>query len=660
MVLLLALLLCQSAQESIDRGIEKAKAGDTDGALAEFDRALALDPKNVSALYQRGVARESKGDTPGALEDYGRAIEANGSMPEPYYARAKIFEKQGMIDRAEAEYGSLMKAVPGNPSAWVRRGGVRYRRNNLDGALDDYNHALALDPRSLPALYFRGKVHQDRGELDEALADFSTHVELAPRDPWGQQGRGWIKLLKGDFAGALADANRSIELDPEHYYGYELRCRILRMKGEPRKALADAEKMINLNPKLADPWLACGEIRKRLRQLDDARSDFLQAVKLDPKDLWNTYGLALLDFDERRWAEAVRELRQCGSMDPDSQDYVRIRLWIARSRLGERPAATRELREYQEKRPPELWPVQIGGFLAGTLSEEALFEKAGAAKSRKQEGRLLEARYYAAVRHALDGRTAKAVELLKRCLASESRTSFEYDSALYELEALEPGAVDEILVPGAEDIFDRIEDRVHRAKTVRVHFSYEARKLKEQEPMIEAGGTILVKQGNKVAATERFQLEGKVVQKKQISDGSINAFWVGERREDKKTLKNEGRKVLNGILRAGYVQAQLIQVNLIPIDPGGDPGDMDPKWLIPLADFSFGEEESGARTILYRMKDDPNVRLKVLYDPQTLTLLRHTIEFGGADAGTSVERYTEFALDIDIPDETFQIPVEKK
>ena len=55
---------------------EKAK-GDLDGAIADYNRAIELNPKYASAYYNRGNAKEAKGDLDGAIADFKRATEVD-------------------------------------------------------------------------------------------------------------------------------------------------------------------------------------------------------------------------------------------------------------------------------------------------------------------------------------------------------------------------------------------------------------------------------------------------------------------------------------------------------------------------------------------------------------------------------------------------------
>src|SRR5271170_6283914 len=47
--------------------------GDLDGALADYNHAIELDPKNAVAYDDRGLLKQNKGDNDGALADYNKA-----------------------------------------------------------------------------------------------------------------------------------------------------------------------------------------------------------------------------------------------------------------------------------------------------------------------------------------------------------------------------------------------------------------------------------------------------------------------------------------------------------------------------------------------------------------------------------------------------------
>jgi tetratricopeptide (TPR) repeat protein len=74
-------LLRESAAEYIQRGNELENQGEYDKAIADYNQALAINPKYAVAYTNRGVARYSKGDYDKAIADYTQALAINPWNP---------------------------------------------------------------------------------------------------------------------------------------------------------------------------------------------------------------------------------------------------------------------------------------------------------------------------------------------------------------------------------------------------------------------------------------------------------------------------------------------------------------------------------------------------------------------------------------------------
>jgi len=136
----------QSIEDLVNRGIQKAKKGDLDGAIADFDRAIELNPKDDAPYYNRAQAKRLKKDAAGTIADYTRAIEL-GSQ---------------------------------NPAAYNNRGNARAENNDWDGAIADYTRAIELKPDYARAYYNRAVAKKANGDAAGAAADFKHSQELDP------------------------------------------------------------------------------------------------------------------------------------------------------------------------------------------------------------------------------------------------------------------------------------------------------------------------------------------------------------------------------------------------------------------------------------------------------------------------------------------------
>jgi tetratricopeptide (TPR) repeat protein len=124
-----------------------AKSGKTEEALAEFDRALALDPYNVQALYGRAMLYQGEKQHQQAIADF---TAANGLSPqkvEPLLGRATSYLALDKAKEAAADLDEAVQADPNSANAWSFRGQVYERLGDKIKAAESYGRALTIRPK---------------------------------------------------------------------------------------------------------------------------------------------------------------------------------------------------------------------------------------------------------------------------------------------------------------------------------------------------------------------------------------------------------------------------------------------------------------------------------------------------------------------------------
>ena len=92
-------------------GIKYTK-GDYDGALADCDRALELEPKSDIGYERRGLSWLEKGDDAHAMADLESSLQLNPDNPYSLLARGHLRQKRGDTAGGDADVARAKKIKP--------------------------------------------------------------------------------------------------------------------------------------------------------------------------------------------------------------------------------------------------------------------------------------------------------------------------------------------------------------------------------------------------------------------------------------------------------------------------------------------------------------------------------------------------------------------
>src|SRR5882757_4179660 len=98
------------AQAAATRAQTLARSGKTEEALSELDKAIALDPHNVQALYSRGLLYQGEKQHQLAIDDFSAANGLSPQRADPLLGRAISYLALDKIKQAAADLDEAAQA----------------------------------------------------------------------------------------------------------------------------------------------------------------------------------------------------------------------------------------------------------------------------------------------------------------------------------------------------------------------------------------------------------------------------------------------------------------------------------------------------------------------------------------------------------------------
>jgi protein O-GlcNAc transferase len=240
-----ARLAPQSAKAHLNLGIALQALGDEAGAVAGYEKALAIDAANPYARYNLGKLRYERGAHAEAEQLLRQALRTRPNFPQARVVLACALDAQGKPEAAATE---LEAAQPRDFGALFIYAGILRKLGRLDAAASALRRALAVDPHSLDAHAALFHVLEAKG--DPAGAALELEVVLRQRPDWAEALFNYGCVLKKLMRPAEAETafRRAIAVDPGFMRAYRMlggvllgQCRIDEALDVYRRAPRDPE-----------------------------------------------------------------------------------------------------------------------------------------------------------------------------------------------------------------------------------------------------------------------------------------------------------------------------------------------------------------------------------------------------------------------------------
>lgn len=111
-----------------------------------YPRFLELKDFLAVAYSTRGLAYHNKGDHNRAIADFNKAIKIQPNSAKAYLGRGLTYHKKGEYAQAIADCNKAIKNNPNLAEAYSVRGLAYYKKGDYNWAIADLKKALEIDP----------------------------------------------------------------------------------------------------------------------------------------------------------------------------------------------------------------------------------------------------------------------------------------------------------------------------------------------------------------------------------------------------------------------------------------------------------------------------------------------------------------------------------
>ncbi len=257
--------------------------GNTRQAVLDYNRVVALRPKDPFRYYARGLAYSRLKEPQLALADFTKAISLKPAYKNFYLARAREYKSLGKYTLALADYTHYVgEWKDASASVLEEVLPVSLEAYRYDIAQQQVDALSTLDKDTAPLHFWQGRIWQSQNKLDEAISSFSKAINRRENWALAYQWRAATYREMSDYEAALEDYARVLELEPTAYW-FNRRGLVYEEQKEFEKAIADYTRALELDPKWALAYNNRGFARMNLKQWEKAKADIETAIRLDPK-----------------------------------------------------------------------------------------------------------------------------------------------------------------------------------------------------------------------------------------------------------------------------------------------------------------------------------------------------------------------------------------
>jgi len=157
-----------------------ARTGKPDEAIANYQKALQIDPQNAVAHYNLGSLLGMRGNVEQSKLHLEQAVRFDPNYAEAHSNLGNVLLLLGNTKEASASYRKALELNPGFDDTRFNLGMALLRGKEFNGAVEQFQLIVKKNPANAEAQFLLGNALAAGGKLDRAIEKFREVIRLKP------------------------------------------------------------------------------------------------------------------------------------------------------------------------------------------------------------------------------------------------------------------------------------------------------------------------------------------------------------------------------------------------------------------------------------------------------------------------------------------------
>lgn len=216
-------------------------------ALQHYDRAIELDPDNITFMTNKAAVYFEQQDWEACLKQCESAVEKGRELRSDFKLIAKALARMGNVYYQQKQWKDAIKYFDKSLTEH-RNAEVLKKKQIAEKTLKEEEEKAYIDPVKSAEAKDKGNEHFQKGNYPEAIKCYTEAIRRNPADAKLYSNRAFAYTKLAEFHLALKDCDECINKDPQFIKGYLRKGQALIGMKELTRAQQAYQKVLEIDP----------------------------------------------------------------------------------------------------------------------------------------------------------------------------------------------------------------------------------------------------------------------------------------------------------------------------------------------------------------------------------------------------------------------------